>query len=86
MRNPEGPVPELVTTPLNWTDDEATRERKRMHYRALIAQVVLNNTELGGVALALKIGEVSAVASTRRDKELWIEEIHRAEEILSLVW
>lgn len=86
MRDPAAPVPAPITKPLNWVDDEATRERKRMHYRAAIARVMVDNSELGRVELALKIGEASAVASTKRDKELWLEEVHRAEKILRIAW
>lgn len=86
MRDPDEPVPPPVTAPLNWVDDEQTRERKRMEYRRVIARVLLDHSALRGVELSLRIGEASAVASTRRDKELWLEEVKRAEKILRLAW
>ena len=84
MRNPDSPVPPPLTTPLNWTDDETTVEKKRMHYRALIARVLIENPELRGTALDLKIGEASAAAPFKRDKQIWLEEVRRAEAILRI--
>jgi hypothetical protein len=84
-RDPDAPIPAPITTPLNWVDDDATRERKRLEYRAVIGRVLKEHSELRGVALALRIGEASAVAPTKRDKELWLEEVNRAEKILGLV-
>jgi hypothetical protein len=86
MRDPDAPIPAPITTPLNWGDDDATRERKRLEYRAVIARVLAEHSELRGLALALRIGEASAVATTKRDKQLWLEEFNRAEKILGLVW
>lgn len=77
MRNPDSPVPPPLITPRTY--DETTVECMRFFYRALIARLLTENPELRGIALDLKIGE-----PFKREKQIWLEELRRAEAILRI--
>lgn len=73
--------PTTGPAPLNWArNDEQTRERKRAHYASIIRSVIHRHGDKPDIALRLAIGE-SCNASSKADRELWIEEVNRQLEV-----
>jgi hypothetical protein len=78
LRDPDAPVPDPILSPLNWREtDPAILDKKRRTYAAAIARVLTEQPALKGTPLHLAIGEASAVATTKQDKILWLEEVRK---------
>lgn len=71
--------------PLNWArNDEQTRERKRLHYTAIIRSVLLRHGAKPDLQLRLELG-ARCNASSKGDREIWITEVNRQLEARAMI-
>ena len=66
-----------ITTPLNWGHRDPAREASvRRESAALIAGVLDSTAGMPDIDVSLALG-AACPFSGRRDRDLWLEEIHR---------